>query len=125
MFDGLLRRLKHVILGQFVACADDLIVIINGNSRKEIEQRGQRIFNEILDWCRLAKLEVSKSKTEGIALKSKNIRRALIGRREGDRPDKKQKHAMERKVDLGSRPPAIKIRDKSINFKNSVKYLGV
>jgi len=47
--------------GQFIAYVDDLIVIIVDNSRKEIEQRGQKIVNEILDWCTLAKLEVSKS----------------------------------------------------------------
>jgi len=57
-----------------VAYANDLIVVINGNSRKEIEQRGQRIVDEIVDWCRLAKLEVSKNKTEGFALKSENIK---------------------------------------------------
>jgi len=50
MFDGLLRRLEHVIPGQFVTYADDLIVIVNGNSRKELEERGQRIVDEILDW---------------------------------------------------------------------------
>jgi len=125
MFGGLLRRLEGVIPGQFVAYADDLIVVINGNSRKEIEQRRQRIVDEIVDWCRLAKLEISKNKTEGIALKSEHIRRAPIGRRGGDRPDRKRKQVRERKVDLASRPPTIKIGDKSIRFKKSVRYLGV
>jgi len=44
MFDRLLRRLEfRVIPGQFVAYADDLIVVINDTSHKEIEQRGQGI----------------------------------------------------------------------------------
>jgi len=84
MFNGLLRRLERVTPSQFVAYADDLIVVINGNSRREIEQRGQEIVNEILDWCRLAKLEISKSKTEGTTLKCEKIREAPIGRRGGD-----------------------------------------
>jgi len=125
MFDGLLRRLERVIPGQFVAYADDLIVVINGNSRKEIEQGGQRIVDEILDWCRLAKLEISKNKTEGIALKSESIKRAPIGRRGGDRPDRKRKQARGKKVDFASRPPVIKIGEKSISFRKTVRYLGV
>jgi len=51
VFDGLLRRLEREIPGQFAAYADDLIVVINGNSRREIEQRGQEIVDEIFDWC--------------------------------------------------------------------------
>jgi len=104
---------------QFVAYANDLIVVINGNSRKEIEQRRQEIVNEILDWCRLVKLEVSKNKTEEIALKNENVRRTPIGKRGGDRPDRKRKCVRERKVDLASRPPKIKIGNKSIGLKNS------
>jgi len=46
MFYGLLRKLERVIPAQFVVYADDLIAIVNGNSRKEIEQRGQKIFDE-------------------------------------------------------------------------------
>jgi len=105
MFDGLLRRLERVTPGQF---AEDLIVVINGNSRSEIEQRGQKIVDEILDWCRLAKLKISKSKSEGITLKCEKIRKAPIGRRGGDRSDRKRKQVRERKVDLANRPPVIK-----------------
>jgi len=50
MFDELLRRLERVTPGQFAAYADDLIVVINGNSRREIEQREQEIVDDILDW---------------------------------------------------------------------------
>jgi len=102
--------------------ADDLIVVINGNSQREIEQRGQEIVDEILDWCRLAKLKISKNKTEGIALKTENIKSVPLGRRGEDRPDRKQKQVKEIKVYLANRPSVIKVD--SIKFKKSVRYLG-
>jgi len=98
--------------------------VINENSRKEIEQRGQEIVDEIWAWCKLAKLEISKSKTEKIALKTEKIRKIPLGKKGRDHPDRKRKHVRERKVDNANRPPVIKIGDKSILFKKSVKYLG-
>jgi len=58
-------------------------------------------------------------------LKCEKIRKSPIGRRGGDRPDRKQNQVRERKVDLANRPPVIKVGDKSIKFKKSVRYLGV
>lgn len=47
MFDGLLNSLEEKIGNNYVAYAVDLVVIINGNSRKEIENKGQEVVNVI------------------------------------------------------------------------------
>ena len=108
MFDGLLRELGELIPEQFVAYADDLIVIVSGNSRKELETAGQKIVDKIVGWCKSAKLELSEKKTEGILLKSEEIIRNPVGRRGGDRPDRKRKTS-KRKTNFEGRPPVIKI----------------
>lgn len=124
MFDGLLRELEATIPGKFVAYADDLIVIVNGNSRRELEAKGQEIVDKIVGWCSSAKLQISEKKTEAIVLKSEAIERKAIGRRGGDRPDRKRKNN-KKVVDLTNRPPTIRIGNASIKFKDSVRYLGV
>lgn len=124
MFDGLLRLLERSTGSSFVAYADDLLVLVEGDSRREIELAGQRNVDTIINWCAGAKLQISEQKTEAILLRSSEIHRAPIGRRGGDRPDRKRK-TNKRKVDFESRPPVIKIGTTSIKFKNSVRYLGV
>lgn len=125
MFDGLLRLLEELVPDNFVAYADDLLVLVKGNSRAEIEQRGQHIVNAIDDWCRSAKLQLSERKTEAIVLKTNWVRRAPIGRRGGARPDRQRRRRRERAPDLANRYPAIRLGDTAIGFKNSVRYLGV
>ena len=70
MFDDLLRSLEESIGNKFVAYADDLLVVIEGDSRLKLEVEGQRVVNNILELCRGARLEISESKTETIVLKS-------------------------------------------------------
>ena len=125
MFDDLLRSLEDSIGNKFVAYADDLLVVIEGDSRLKIEIEGQRLVNHILEWCRGAKLEISERKTEAIVLKSDWIERAPIGRRGGARPDRKRKAVRPKKAALERRPPTIRIGNYSIKFKNEVRYLGV
>jgi len=96
--------------------------MVNGNSRKG--NKGNKKYS-MKFWTGVAKLEISKNKIEGIALKTEKIRKFLLCRMGGDRLDKKRKRVKERKADLASRLPVIKIGDKSIGFKNLVKYLGV
>ncbi|XP_070170432.1 fatty acid synthase-like [Polyergus mexicanus] len=72
MFDDLLKLLEGSNI-LFAAYADDLVVIVNGNSRKDIEVEGQRAVSLITDWCKFAKLQVSERKTEAIVLKSNAI----------------------------------------------------
>ena len=123
MFDGLLQSIEQKFGVNFVAFADDLIVVISGNSRRELEVKGQEIVDFIAGWCKSAKLELSKSKTEAIILRSTWARKAPIGRRGGSRPDRKRRQ--DKKATLDSRPPVIKLDGASIKFKSSVRYLGV
>jgi len=109
---------------RFAAYADDLVVVVTGNSRRELETQGQCVVDIIMDWCRFAKLQISERKTEAIVLKSDVIARNPIGRRGGARPDRKRK-TNTRTVDFGSRPPIIRIGNSKIGFKETVRYLGV
>lgn len=124
MFDGLLRKLEEIVPNKFAAYADDLIVVISGNSRNELEKKGQEAVDRIVSWCESAKLDISKKKTEAIVLKNGTIDRNPIGRRGGDRPDRKRKNN-KKKADLTSRPPTLKIGEDAIKFKETVRYLGV
>lgn len=123
MFDGLLRVLEEIAPNNFVAYADDLLVSVQGNSRTQLENRAQAIVDRIVEWCRNAKLELSERKTEAILLKSNWIRRAPVGRRGGDRPDRARRANV--RPNLANRYPIIRIGNTRINFKNSVRYLGV
>ncbi|XP_070170902.1 fatty acid synthase-like [Polyergus mexicanus] len=123
MFDDLLKLLEGSNI-LFAAYADDLVVIVNDNSRKDIEVEGQRAVSLITDWCKFAMLQVSERKTEAIVLKSNAIVRNPIGRRGEDRPDRKRKNNR-RIVDFVNRPPTIKINNAKIRFRETVRYLGV
>ena len=78
MFDDLLRSLEASIGNNFVAYADDLLVLVEGDSRSELEKKGQGIADQISSWCSSAKLQISARKTEAIVLKSGWIHRAPI-----------------------------------------------
>lgn len=90
MFDDLLRVLENIAENRFAAYADDLIILVNGNSRRNIETEGHQIVDRIVNWCRLAKLQISERKTEAILLKSKEIRRALLISRSIMRKERKK-----------------------------------
>lgn len=123
MFDGLLRILEEIAPNNFIAYADDLLVLIEGNSRAALERSGQAIVDRIVGWCQDAKLKLSESKTEAILLRTNWRRPAPIGRRGGDRPDRVRRAAVRPK--LAIRYPVIRIGNTRINFKDSVRYLGV
>lgn len=46
------------------------MMVVEGNSRKELETEGQRVVNAIVSWCEAAKLQILKRKTEVIILKN-------------------------------------------------------
>ena len=78
MFDDLLRSLEASIGNNFVAYADDLLVHVEGDSRSELEKKGQEIADQTSSWCSSTKLQISARKTEAIVLKSGWIHRAPI-----------------------------------------------
>lgn len=123
MFDGLLRVLEELVPDNFVAYADDLLVMIQGRSRRDIEDRAQRVVNRIVDWCTGAKLQLSERKTEAVLLQNNWVRRVPIGRRGGDRPDRVRR--AQRMPNMANRYPTIRIGNSRIAFKASVRYLGI
>lgn len=97
IFDEVLHRLAAGAC-EPIAYADDLIVLVYGNSRNEIQAKGQWVTDTIVAWCSEIKLELSASKTEMLLVKGT--------------------------LDI-RRPPIIKIGGQTLKLKPSVKYLGV
>ncbi|CAK9834251.1 Retrovirus-related Pol polyprotein from type-1 retrotransposable element R1 (Fragment), partial [Anthophora retusa] len=125
MFDDLLRKLKSSVGDKFVAYADDLIVVVSADNRRQLEVEGQNVSDIISSWCKEAKLEISARKSEAIILRSGWIKREPIGRRGGARPDRKRKALRSSKTDLSKRPPTIRIGSTNFKFSSAVRYLGV
>ena len=54
MFDEVLRIFTHIVgEDNVVAYADDLLVLVSGNTRKELEDRGQQVVNTLETWVRV------------------------------------------------------------------------
>ena len=123
MFDELLRILEDTVPDNFIAYADDLMVLIEANSRRELETKAQSVVNLIAGWCKSAKLSISEKKMVATMLRNGEIKRAPIGRRGGARPDRKRKSTRNSKA--GTRLQIVKIGVNKIPFVKSIKYLGV
>ncbi|KAG8335431.1 hypothetical protein J6590_108203 [Homalodisca vitripennis] len=77
LFDGLLK----LDLGERVnilAYADDALVMIRGNSRREVESKTKIAMERIMVWLRESKLVLSEQKTVAVLLKGKMVRRPVI-----------------------------------------------
>ena len=100
MFDNLLRLLKSSVGNNFDTYADDLLVVIEGDSRRELEIKSQGL--------------------------SRMINRTPLGRRSGARPDRKLKAVRSSKEDLASRLPTIRLGEQLIKqlIKSEIKYLS-
>lgn len=99
--DALLRKLEDEIpedKAEAIAYADDLVIIIKGNSRTELETIGNKAVNILIDWCNLHKLKTSTSKTLAMLMKGKLDR---------------------------ERMPRYKIEDKIVKYCTETKYLGL
>ena len=86
---------KH---SETIAYADDQVILIEGNSKREHEIKGQRLINEVMKWCKAQKLQLSSEKCVLMMLKANFHNKA---------------------------PPTIKIEDKRIKRVEEFKYLGV
>ncbi|CAB0041971.1 unnamed protein product [Trichogramma brassicae] len=106
--DDLLEVIKEAS-GNAYMYADDLIVLVSGDSRRQIEGRAQPLVDKISKWFGEQELKISESKTEMVMLKcGKNAKGSLLKTGKG-----------------GYRPPTIKLLKKSIKYSDPVKYLGV
>lgn len=130
--DALLNNLTNQE-ADVVAYADDLIVLVHGNSRHELETNGQKYANIIIQWTKAQGLTLSKTKTEMILLK--DLSRGLAGKAVTNAVPSKRKKRTQLQGNMtgslvktgkgGKRPPCIKIEGKGIRYADHVKYLGV
>lgn len=97
MMDDLLRRLTVEGIAH-VAYADDLLLVINAESRASIETGATAAMEHVLNWGRTVGVEVSPTKTVAMMLR---------GRLDPNRP------------------PIIRTRTIRLDVVRSVKYLGV
>ena len=61
-----------------IAYADDIAVIIGGNLRTELENKARKILENLQEWCKLNKLQISEEKTVYMMLKGKLQRKPTI-----------------------------------------------
>ena len=81
-----------------IAFADDLMVVIHADSRKDIERKANSVTGTLEEWCRNHKLVLSKNKSEMLLMKGfLDIRR----------------------------PPTIKIETSTLKMRPVVRYLGI
>lgn len=78
--------------------ADDVVVIAYGNSRKQIEERGQVALRIAENWCIKHKMKLSEKKTQMMLCRGK--------------------------LSL-DRPPIIKLAERSVVMVSEFKYLGL
>lgn len=79
------------------AYADDGLLLVAADSRKEVEANALAATTEVLKWSKENKLELSVGKTKAMMLKGT----------------------------LPGRPPTIKLNNQNIQYVQTIKYLGV
>jgi hypothetical protein len=97
VFDDLLR-LPFPAGCSCIAYADDALLLLSGNTRRELEIKGSEALSLVLEWGGRNKLTFSPQKTMGLMVKGN--------------------------LDRG-RNPIIRMGGRSVRFVREVKYLGV
>ena len=99
LFDDLLAELTtSAIECEIIAYADDIMILVTGNARNELQDKGQEIVTRVSAWRTRKKLALSAQKTEMLLVKGTfDAERLLI----------------------------IKINDRSVRMRQAIRYLGV
>lgn len=95
VFDTYLRVEKEEGVER-IAYADDCVIVIAGNKRRELEDKADKEMRKLEAWMEENNLIISVNKTEAILIKGKL-----------------------------KREPTVKYKGKTIAFKKQVKYLGI
>ena len=99
VFDDLLAELTESATEcEPIAYADDIMILVAGNARNELQEKGQEVVTRVSALCTRKKLALSAQKTEMLLVKGK--------------------------LDV-ERPPIIKISDRNLRMEQTIKYLGV
>ena len=96
MMDPLLRQLGRTF--KVCAYADDLLILVEGQSRAELEAKGEEVMRCVCEWGESAGVEVAMDKTVMMLLKGRLSR---------------------------NRPPLIRSGNFSLRYVTEVKYLGI
>ncbi|GBP92381.1 Putative 115 kDa protein in type-1 retrotransposable element R1DM [Eumeta japonica] len=96
MMDSLLRQLQHEF--KLCAYADDLLILVEGRSRADLENLGERAMRVVSEWGQGVGVEVAMGKTVTMLLKGRLSR---------------------------GRPPLIRSGGISLRYETQVKYLGI
>lgn len=80
-----------------IAFADDVAFLISGDTRRQIEERGNQTMDILSDWASKTKISISSQKSKLVILKG----------------------------NMNARPPVIKYREIRISKVESVAYLGI
>ncbi|KAL7294950.1 hypothetical protein TKK_0011661 [Trichogramma kaykai] len=118
--DELLKELE-VMDEDFVAYADDLVIVVSGGSRGQLERRAQAVTDTVARWCTRRGLTLSESKTEMMLLKD----RPVTGRAKKFHNAGSLAGSLRSGREKGLRPPSVKLNGKGLRYVTSVKYLGV
>ena len=94
-----------------IAYADDIAIVISGNSRTELENKAKITLDNLQTWCKQNKLQLSKEKTVYMLLKGNLQRNPTI--RTGDFSIKRVKTTKY----LGL------LLDEKLNFTEHIKYI--
>lgn len=127
VFDELLLALEDSG-ARVIAYADDLCIIVNGNSRRELERTGQEFTDIAATWFRRQSLTVSESKTEMLLLRdtpAAGRQTTVTGLVRIQARRGCATGSLARPGKGGIRPPSIKINGKTIRYGKSVRYLGI
>lgn len=95
-FDSLLnRRFPNGITK--IAFADDVAFLIEGDTRRQVEEKGNMTMNILSDWANKSKMQISSQKSKLVILKG----------------------------NMKARPPVIKYNNVRIVKVESAAYLGI
>ena len=126
------RLLNHVetLGGEIFPYADDLILLVGENNRRQIEERAQFYTDAINEWCKEQGLQLSKTKTEMIYLKDAGQGRQAC-KLKGTKGYKKAfttgsvTGSLIKTGKGGVRPPTVKLDNAALKCARCVRYLGV
>lgn len=97
VFNELLEEFEKAGI-KIVAFADDVVIVVEGNTRNQIETIGQKAVEIAEKWCQKFKMKLSEKKTVMMLCKGK--------------------------LDI-KRPPTVKLAGNQISMVEEFKYLGV
>lgn len=98
IFDKAIRAVEEAQEATVVAYADDIAFLIESDGRRGLERKGTATMLRFTNWCKEAKLKISREKTKTLLLKGKlNIRR----------------------------PPTIRAQETNLRNVQGLRYLGI